>query len=319
MQTVISRAAANSRVIQTLLRVLWLFVASAYGFSGACANPPVKLESYGFVAQGYVDAVPLLYLVPEEARLLVLRLKLHTINSAQLAELVTLSEKNSDNLPLWLAAVQGDDTFRNHETARLLPSVVHGDTEEFKRATLQLYDFKLHKMTDPKWYVNKLKRATDATIPPTQVFYKLWRKTKDITIGLMLLDANDLNGSAKGFDPDQLLRGVAPRSVLSVFESARENGWQGDIPSWRDCSDERMRSLYAALVSISERSLTCWQKCELVNGSWTPTGPEIYNQQKLRENKYLKRWFDSIETTRTIKIAANDTRRYGFTRKKNHG
>jgi hypothetical protein len=53
-----------------------------------------------------------------------------------------------------------------------------------------------------------------------------------------------------------------------------------------------------------------------VNGSWTPTGPHLFNPVKVKEGKYIDTWIENINSIRTIRLAANDVRRYGFTRKK---
>ena len=164
--------------------------------------------------------------------------------------------------------------------------------------------------------MKKLKRATDATVPPTTTLYSLWLKTRNITIGLMALAANSMNGSAKGFDAEAILRGVAPKSVISEYEAARLKDWNGAIPSWRDCSDDRMRAVYAALITIADHAQTYWQKCEVVNGKLITIGTRLYNKQKVKEGKYIERWIDNIDSSRTIKIADNDFRHYGFTHKK---
>ena len=309
----------TSTVWITLMVAMAMVALPGLAFAGIRPlgpNPPTPIRSYGFVRKGYIDVVPLYYLVSEPARMAVLNLRLHTLSPAEVSELVQLSNSYPDDLALWVAAIQADDALRKQETDRLLPADVHGMQEQFKRATLQWYDFELHEMTDPNWYVNKLKRATDATVPPTTTLYSLWLKTRNITIGLMALAANSMNGSAKGFDAETILRGVAPKSVISEYEAARLKDWNGAIPSWRDCSDDRMRAVYAALITIADHSHYYWQKCELVNGSWTPTGPHLFNKQTVKEGKYIERWIDNIDSSRTIKTVDNDFRHYGFTHKK---
>jgi hypothetical protein len=210
-------------------------------------------------------------------------------------QIAALAARYPNSLGVYVALLQADPSLCFTDRDRLAAKGVGllDDSEKGRYAACLFY----------AWAQKGIAADFDATKNAQAILGKLWQKSHDPVVGLLLIDSFDVCIDSK--DPsvrgptdqaiiDQMVRDLGGEVVYARYIAARSAGWEAPPPEAALCPLATRLAL-AGVANYMRGELSSRGSRGIIVGNKVIPGPfPPYIAAQLAGQKYFKVWFDNL-------------------------